>query len=195
MSTVKQLAAVARDRAGKGAARAVRREGRVPAVIYGGGQPPVTISLDFNQTKRLIYAGKFMSTIFEIDVNGQKTKAIPRDYQLDVVKDTPIHVDFLRLSEGQLIKVEVPVHILGQDVCPGIKQGGVLQITEHSIELLCPVESIPESVDVDISKLGFGISVHINNIELPKGIKPVSRENLTLITITVPRGAEDAAKS
>ena len=115
MSDIKQIKAVARDRAGKGAARAVRRQGQVPAVIYGAGEPAQTISLDFNQTKQLIFAGHFLTTIFEIDVDGKTVRAIPRDYQLDPVRDFPVHVDFLRLAQGQAIKVVVPVHVAGQE--------------------------------------------------------------------------------
>ncbi len=119
MSAVKQIQAMARDRAGKGAARAVRRQGQVPAVIYGGGQAAEAIALDFNETKQLIFAGHFLTTVFEIDVERPKTRAIPRDYQLDPVKDLPVHVDFLRLAEGQSIKVVVPVHVVGQDQLAG----------------------------------------------------------------------------
>jgi large subunit ribosomal protein L25 len=195
MSAVKQLVAVARDRAGKGAARAERRANRVPAVIYGGGQPPVTISLDYNLTKKLIFAGHFLSTVFEIDVDGKKIKAIPRDYQLDVVKDLPMHVDFLRLSKGQAVKVTVPVHVLGEDVCPALKEGAAVQIIEHSVEIFAPVDEIPDSIDVDVSTLGAGVSIHIQDLKLPKGVKPVSRENITLVTITSPRAAAgDAAE-
>ena len=120
--SAKQLQAVARDRAGKGAARAVRREGRVPAFIHGGGEPAPSISLDSNQTKQLIFAGQFLTTVFEIDVDGRKTRAIPRDYQLDPVKDFPLHVDFLRLAEGKSVRVVVPVRVVGQDKSPGIKR-------------------------------------------------------------------------
>ncbi len=144
MSDIKQITAVARDRSGKGAARAVRRQGQVPAVIYGAGQPATGIALDFNETKRLIFAGHFLTTIFEIDVDGKKTRAIPRDYQLDPVRDFPVHVDFLRLSKGQSIKVVVPVHVIGQDKSPGVKRGGTVNIVEHSIELLVPSDSIPD---------------------------------------------------
>src|SRR3954451_8474183 len=132
MAAAKQLQAVARDRAGKGAARAVRRQGRVPAVIYGAGQPPEPIALDFNLAKQLIFAGRFLTTVFEIDVEGRKTRAIPRDYQLDPVKDLPVHIDFLRLAEGQAIRVTVPVHIVGQETSPGVKRGGTVQIVEHT---------------------------------------------------------------
>ncbi len=202
MSDVKHITAVARDRAGKGAARAVRREGRVPAVIYGAGQAPQTIALDFNQTKQLIFAGHFKTTVFEIDVDGKKTRAIPRDYQLDPVKDTPVHVDFLRLTSGQKLKVEVPVHITGQEKSPGLKGGGTLQIVEHALSLLAPADAIPEAIDVSVASLSVGDSVHLNDIELPKGVTAVSHDNLTIVTLLAPtvlreetaaEGAEAAA--
>lgn len=191
MSQVKQIKAVARNRAGKGAARAVRRQGQVPAVIYGGGQAPEAIALDFNQTKQLIFAGHFLTTIFEIDVDGKKTRAIPRDYQLDPVKDFPVHVDFLRLSAGQSIKVVVPAHVIGQDNCPGVKRGGTLQIVEHSVELLVPSDAIPDYIEASVANLDIGSSVHLADITLPKGAKPTSSENLTLVTVVAPSGMKE----
>ncbi len=184
MSEVKQIKAVARDRAGKGAARAVRRQGQVPAVIYGAGQPAQAIALDFNQTKQLIFAGHFLTTIFEIDVEGQTVRAIPRDYQLDPVRDFPVHIDFLRLSQGQAIKVVVPVHVVGQDNCPGIKRGGTLQIVEHSVELLVPSDAIPDYVEASVANLDIGSSIHLSDITLPNGAKATSTENVTLVTVS-----------
>lgn len=191
MSEIKQIKAVARDRAGKGAARAVRRQGQVPAVIYGAGQPAETIALDFNQTKQLIFAGHFLTTIFEIDVDGKKTRAIPRDYQLDPVKDFPVHVDFLRLAKGQAIKVVVPVHVTGQEKCPGVKRGGTLQIVEHSVELLVPSDAIPDFIEASVADLDIGSSVHISDVKLPKGAKATSAENVTLVTVVAPSGMKE----
>jgi large subunit ribosomal protein L25 len=188
MASIKELKAVARDRVGKGAARAVRRQGQVPAVIYGGGAPAESISLDFNQMKLAIYAGHFLTTIFEIDVDGRKTRAIPRDYQLDPIKDVPVHVDFLRLAEGQAIKVVVPVHVVGQDRSPGIKRGGTLQIVEHSVELLVPSDAIPDFIEATVADLDIGSSVHLADVTLPAGVKPVSAENPTLVTVVPPSG-------
>ena len=195
MSEVKQIKAVARDRAGKGAARAVRRQGQVPAVIYGAGQPAQPIALDFNQTKQLIFAGHFLTTIFEIDVDGKTVRAIPRDYQLDPVRDFPIHVDFLRLAQGQAIKVVVPVHVVGQEKSPGVKRGGALQIVEHSVELLVPSDAIPDYIEASVDGLNIGDSVHLNDIKLPNGAKATSAENMTLVTVVAPTGLteEDAA--
>jgi large subunit ribosomal protein L25 len=192
MSVIKQLSAMRRERAGKGAARAIRREGRVPAVIYGAGQPPVSISLDFKTTNKLIYAGHFLTTIFSIDVEGEVIRAIPRDYQLDVVRDFPIHVDFLRLGEGSTVKVEVPVHVTGQDASPGLKAGGALNIVSHAIEMMVPAEHIPDYVEVDVSKAKIGDSIHLSAVKLPTGAKTLSHEkDATLVTI-VPAGGSKA---
>jgi large subunit ribosomal protein L25 len=191
MSDLKQIQAVARDRAGKGAARAVRRQGQVPAVIYGAGEAAEAIALDFNQTKQLIFAGHFLTTVFEIDVNGKKTRAIPRDYQLDPVRDFPIHVDFLRLAEGQTLKVVVPVHVIGQDKSPGVKRGGALQIVEHSVELSVPSNAIPDFIEVSVADLDIGSSLHLSDVTLPQGAKPVGQENLTLVTIVAPSGMNE----
>jgi len=191
MSDIKQITAVARDRAGKGAARAVRRQGQVPAVIYGGGEAATTIALDFNQTKQLIFAGHFLATVFEIDVDGRKTRAIPRDYQLDPVKDFPVHVDFLRLSKGQMIKVVIPVHVVGTDQCPGVKRGGTVQIVEHSVELLVPSDSIPDFIEASVADLDIGSSVHLEDVKLPEGAKSTLSENLTLVTVVAPSGMEE----
>lgn len=191
MSEIKQIKAVARDRAGKGAARAVRRQGQVPAVIYGAGEPAQTIALDFNQTKQLIFAGHFLTTIFEIDVDGKVTRAIPRDYQLDPVRDFPVHVDFLRLAQGQTIKVVVPVHVVGQEKSPGVKRGGTVQIVEHSVELLVPSDAIPDYVEASVADLNIGSSIHLADIKLPNGAKATSTENLTLVTVVAPSGMKD----
>ena len=200
MSDIKQIKAVARDRAGKGAARAVRRQGQVPAVIYGGGQAAEAIALDFNLTKQLIFAGHFLTTVFEIDVDGKTTRAIPRDYQLDPVRDFPMHIDFLRLSAGQMIKVVVPVHVVGQESSPGVKRGGTLQIVEHSVELLVPSDAIPDYLEASVADLDIGSSIHLSDIALPNGAKATSAENVTLVTVSgvkeeeaAPAAAEGAA--
>lgn len=191
MSEVKQIKAVARDRAGKGAARAVRRQGQVPAVIYGAGQPAQAIALDFNQTKQLIFAGHFLTTIFEIDVDGKKTRAIPRDYQLDPVKDFPVHVDFLRVAKGQTIKVVVPVHVVGQEKSPGVKRGGTIQIVEHTVELAVSPDAIPDYIEASVAGLDIGSTVHLADIKLPKGANATSTENLTLVTVVAPTGMKE----
>jgi large subunit ribosomal protein L25 len=186
MTAVKQIQASARAQVGKGAAREVRRQGLTPAVIYGAGEAPVAIALDANKTRQMIYAGHFLTTLFEIDVDGKKTRAIPRDYQLDPVKDFPIHVDFLRIAAGQTIKVEVPLHVVGQEQSPGLKSGGALQIVEHSLEIEVAPESIPEFIEVSVAGLAVGDTLHVDALKLPAGVSLTSTKDLTLVTIIPP---------
>lgn len=186
MTALKQIQASARAQVGKGAARAVRRQGLTPAVIYGAGEAPQAIALDANKTRQMIYAGHFLTTLFEIEVDGKKTRAIPRDYQLDPVKDFPIHVDFLRVAAGQTIKVEVPLHVVGQEQSPGLKSGGALQIVEHSLEIEVAPESIPEFIEVSVAGLEVGDTLHGDALKLPAGVTLTSTKDLTLVTIIPP---------
>ena len=165
MATVKQMKATARSRAGKGAARAERRAGRVPGVIYGDGKPPLTVSVDHAELKQRIYAGRFLTTIYELDVDGAKHRVIPRDFQLDAVKDLPVHVDFLRLGEGAQIRVRIPVHVMNADQAPGVKRGGTVNIVTHAVEVECSADDIPESIDVDISGLEINYSKHLSDVD------------------------------
>ncbi len=192
MAQAKQLAATVRSGTGKGAARSARREGRVPAVIYGGGEPPLAINLDYKTTNQLIYAGHFLTTIFEIDVEGNKVRVLPRDYQLDVVKDTPLHVDFLRLKSGSSLRVDVPVHFVGQETSAAIKAGGTLNIVRHTVELRVPADNIPEAITADVSKMGMGDSLHISAIALPEGCRPViTNRDFTVATLVPPKTVEE----
>ena len=190
-SAIKQLKASARAQGGKGAARAVRRANRIPAVIYGGGEAPQPISLDQKEAQLLIFAGHFLTTLFEIEIDGKKQRAIPRDYQLDPVKDTPLHIDFLRLKEGQKIRVEVPVHVINQDASPGVKRGGAVNIVEHSVLMMVPAEAIPSAINVDLKGIDINHSIHINHIALPEGCTPVDKSNFTLVTVVAPSGGKD----
>jgi large subunit ribosomal protein L25 len=190
-TAIKQLAATVRDGTGKGAARSVRRDGKVPGVIYGGGEAPQSISLDYKSLNQLIYAGHFLTTIFEIDVAGKKERAIPRDYQLDVVRDTPMHVDFLRLKSGSTLRVAVPVHFVGQESSPGIKMGGSLNIVQHSVELRVPADNIPEALTADISAMGINESLHISAIKLPEGCRTVIPRDFTIATLAPPAKVEE----
>src|ERR1700729_2616906 len=151
MATVKELKATARPAGGKGAARAERRAGRVPGVIYGNNQPPVTISVDDADLRQRILAGRFLTTIYDIDLEGNKHRVIPRDFALDPVKDFPIHVDFLRLGQGATIRVSVPLHVIGAESSPGVKRGGTVNIVNHTVDLEADVEHIPQFIDVDVS--------------------------------------------
>ena len=195
MSDMKKLSAVARDRVGKGAARAIRRQGYVPAVVYGTGQPPKAIAIQFKEAKKLIYDGGFMTTMFEIDIQGDKERVIPRDYQLDPVKDMPIHIDFFRVAKGQTITVEVPVHFLNQETCVGIKRGGTLNVVRHTVELFVPADAIPDSIEVDIKDLEMGDSLHISAVTLPEGCSPTIQDrDFTIATIATPAGFKEEAE-
>ena len=193
MAAIKELKATVRTKAGKGAARAERRAKRVPAVIYGDKKPPLMISLDYNTIYLRIYAGHFLSTVHNIDVDGTIHRVIPRDYQMDPVKDFPIHVDFLRLGEGAEITVEIPIHVKGSDVSPGVKRGGTVNLVEHSIELICNADAIPEAIDIDISALNIGSAVHANDLKLPAGVKLAHKDNATILSIVPPVGGDEPA--
>jgi large subunit ribosomal protein L25 len=195
MAEIKKLAATVRSGTGKGAARSVRREGRIPAVIYGGGEAATPISLSYRDVHKLIYAGHFLTTIFEIEIDGKAERAIPRDYQLDVVRDTPMHVDFLRLKSGSKLKVGVPVHFVNVETAPGIKRGGSINIVLHTVELLVPADNIPESITADLTGLDFNDSVHISAVKLPEGVTPVDKSNFTIATISPPAGGAAAAEA
>ena len=196
MAETKVLKAQARDGVGKGAARELRRQGRVPAVIYGDKKPPVTISLSFNETLKAIYDGGFKSHVLELDVDGEKHRVIPRDYQLDVVKDMPVHVDFLRVSGNSSLHVEVHVAFTNEEKSPGLKRGGTLNVVRHTVELIAPANAIPEEITVDLSGYEIGDSVHISAVTLPKGVKPaITDRDFTIATVVAPsslRSAGDA---
>jgi large subunit ribosomal protein L25 len=188
MTAVKEIKATLRPKAGKGAARAVRREGRTPAVIYGANQPPLAITVDHADIRTKIYAGHFLTTLYDVEIDGKKHRVIPRDYQLDPVKDFPIHVDFMRLAEGALIRVNVPVHVINTEQSPGVKRGGAVNIVTHAIPLRCPPDRIPQSIEVDVAGLEINNSKHLSDVKLPEGVKPIGREDMTLVTIVPPSG-------
>lgn len=187
MTAVKQIEASARAKVGKGAARAVRREGLTPAVIYGGGAAPEAVALDANKTRQLIYGGHFLTTLFDITVGGKKQRVIPRDYQLDPVKDFPIHVDFLRVAKGQTVKVQVPIHVVGQDECPGLKDGGTLQIVEHTLEIEVEPEHLPDNFEVSVKGLKIGDQLLADAIKLPAGAKLTVGSDATIVIVAAPR--------
>jgi large subunit ribosomal protein L25 len=194
MAATKQLAAVARNGIGKGAARSVRREGRVPGVIYGGGEAPEPISVDYKDLNKLVYAGHFLTTIFELDLAGRKERVLPRDYQLDVVSDRPLHVDFLRLKAGSRVRVQTPVHVVEQELSPGVKKGGAVNLVLHSLELWAPADAIPDSITISLAGLDFHDSVHVSTIKLPEGCKPVNtKTDLTVVTVVPPTVYKDDA--
>ena len=195
MATVKELKATARPKAGKGAARAERRAGRIPAVIYGNNQPPLTISLDDQELRLRIGAGRFLTTIHDIELDGKKHRVIPRDFALDPVRDFPLHVDFLRLGEGAKIRVSVPLHVLNAEASPGVKRGGAVNIVTHNIDLEVPADNIPQYLEVDVGKLDIGYSMHITDIKLPDNVKLFTRADATLVTIVPPSGYAEELKA
>ena len=187
MAAIRELAAVTRSGTGKGAARSVRREGRVPAVIYGGGQQAEPISVDFKEINKLIYAGHFLTSVFELDLGGRKERVLPRDYQLDVVTDRPVHVDFLRLAAGSRVRIGVPVHVANREGSPGLKKGGAVNLVLHQVEVLAPADAIPESITIDLTGLDFHDSVHVSAIKLPEGCKAVgAKADPAVVTIVPP---------
>ncbi|WP_105400511.1 MULTISPECIES: 50S ribosomal protein L25/general stress protein Ctc [Neorhizobium] len=182
-----ELKAEARERVGKGSSRELRRNGFIPAVIYGDKQSPLAIALSTNEVTKRIHAGGFMTTVATIDVNGEKIQVLPKDYQLDPVRDFTMHVDFLRVSGNTEVSVEVPVHFVNEEKSPGIKVGGVLNIVRHAVELLCPANDIPEFLTVDLTGAKIGDSLHISAVKLPAGVRPViSDRDFTIATIVAP---------
>ncbi|MDE2068457.1 MAG: 50S ribosomal protein L25/general stress protein Ctc [Bradyrhizobium sp.] len=194
-TTVKELKATARPSVGKGAARAERRAGRVPGVIYGNNLPPVTISVEDSDLRQRILAGRFLTTIYDIDLEGKKHRVIPRDFHVDPVRDFPLHVDFMRLGEGATIRVSVPLRIQNADVAPGVKRGGTVNIVTHTIDLECSVDNIPQYIEADVSGLEISYSLHLSDIKLPAGVKSLSREDITLVTIVPPSGYAEEQKA
>lgn len=188
-AAVGELKAQARSGVGKGAARALRREGLIPAVIYGDKQPPLSISIAYNDANKRIYAGGFLSHVITIDVDGTKHSVIPRDYQLDPVKDKPLHVDFLRVSKGTKINVQVPVHFINEDKSPGLKRGGTLNVVHHTLDLTVAADNVPEYVEVDLDGKDIGDIIHISAVKLPAGTVDHSHEqDLTIASLVAPSG-------
>ena len=189
-----ELAATVRPRSGKGAARQARREGRVPGVIYGDNQPAETISLEFNELFKQFMKGQFTSTLLSVNLDGKKIFVLPRDVQLDPVKDFPLHVDFQRVSTTSRVRVAVPVHFINEGLSPGIKRGGVLNIVRHEIEVFAPATAIPKFFEVDLEGLEIGRSVHISSVKLPEGVRPtISNRDFTVASIAGAKAEDDSA--
>jgi large subunit ribosomal protein L25 len=195
MATAKEIKATMRPRAGKGAARAVRREGRVPGVIYGGNEPPLTISLDDADLRQRIFAGRFLTSIYDVEIDGKKHRVIPRDFQLDPVRDLPVHVDFMRLTEGATIRVSIPIHVINSDQSPGIKRGGTVNIVTHTLDVRCPADAIPDAFNVDVSGLEINHSKHLSDLTLPPNVRPLVQGDATLVTIVPPSGYAEEMKA
>jgi large subunit ribosomal protein L25 len=184
MSDTYELKAEARELVGKGSAREVRRNGKVPAVIYGDKQPPLAIALSYKEIYYKIHGGGFLTTVATIDLDGKKIQVLPKDYQLDPVRDFPMHVDFLRVGKNTEVNVQVPVHFINEEKSPGIKRGGTLNIVRHEVEFRCPANAIPEFITVDLDGTEIGDSIHISAIKLPKNVTPVIADrDFTIATI------------
>ena len=187
MSDQLTLSAEARERAGKGASRALRREGRVPAVIYGDNQEPVMVHVEEKALNKLLGTGHFMNSVVMVDVGGKPARTLPKDVAFHPVTDRPLHVDFMRVGEHSTVHVEVPVVFQNEDASPGIKRGGVLNIVRHEIELICDAASIPDDVIVDLTGTEVGDTIHIGQVKLPAGAKSaIEDRDFTIATIVAP---------
>lgn len=198
MSDQLTLSAEARDRAGKGASRALRKQGRVPAVIYGNNQEPLSIHVEGKVLMKMLNTGHFMNSVVMIDVNGKENRTLPKDVQFHPVTDRPLHVDFLRISEHARVTVAVPIRFTDEDECRGIKRGGVLNTVRHELELVCDAAEIPDEIEISLKGLDIGDSLHISAVTLPEGVESaITDRDFTIATIVPSSGAkleaEDAA--
>jgi large subunit ribosomal protein L25 len=193
MSDLLTLSAEPRERAGKGASRALRREGRVPAVIYGDNKEPETIHVEEKALIKALMTGHFGNSIVEITVGGAVTRTLPKDVAFHPVSDRPIHVDFMRLGKDSTIHVEVPVSFTNEEASPGLKRGGVLNIVRHELELVCAADKIPDEIAIDVSGFDVGDSIHISHVKLPDGAKSaITDRDFTIATIVAPSGMRSA---
>ena len=189
MSEALTLAAEARERAGKGASRALRREGRVPAVVYGGKEEPLGIHVEERLLRRMLGTGHFTNSIVMIDVGGKKVRTLPKDVHFHPVSDRPLHVDFLRLAKDATVEVSVPVLFINEEDSPGLKRGAVLNIVRHELELVCDADKIPDDIQIDVTGLDVGDSIHISNVTLPAGsVSAITDRDFTIATIVAPSG-------
>ena len=186
------LDVVVRENTGTGAAREARRSGEVPAVIYGGDLGPVAIALRQNEVLKALNSGQFLANMIEISHEGNKQTVITKDVQFHPVTDLPLHVDLYRVDENTMIDVEVNVTFTGDEVAPGIKRGGILNVVRHAIEVCCPAGSIPDTIIVDISDMKIGDSKHISEVELPENVKPSITRDFTIATIVSSRASKQA---
>ena len=187
MSDTLTLSAETRDRAGKGASRALRREGRVPAVIYGNKEDPQGIHVSERELVKLLMTGHFMNSVVMIDAGGTSVRTLPKDVAFDVVTDRPIHVDFLRISEHTKVHVEVPIVFVDEEESRGIERGGVLNIVRHELELVCDAAEIPDEIQISLKGLDVGDSLHISAVTLPRGAESaITDRDFTIATIVAP---------
>ncbi len=193
MSDALTLPAETRERAGKGASRALRREGRIPAVIYGGKEEPTMIHVEEKELVKQLMTGHFMNSIVEIELGGKKVKTLPKDVSLHPVTDRPEHVDFFRLAKGGKIEVSVPVVFLNEEDSPGLKKGGVLNVVRHELELVCENDKIPGEIEIDVTGKEVGDSIHISEVTLPEGSESaITDRDFTIATLVAPSALKKA---
>ncbi|AXK84201.1 50S ribosomal protein L25/general stress protein Ctc [Pseudolabrys taiwanensis] len=195
MANVQEMKATLRPKAGKGASRAARYSGKVPGVVYGDNKPPMMVLIEHDELRKRIYAGRFLTTLFHLEVDGTKHRVIPRDFQLDAIKDLPMHVDFLRVAEGASIRVNIPVHVRNGETSPGVKRGGAVNIVTHTVEVMCPADAIPGAIEVDIGDLEISHSKHLSDVQLPPSVKVIAHGDITLVTIVPPSGYAEEQKA
>ena len=187
MSDTLTLSAQLRDRAGKGASRALRREGRVPAVIYGDKKDPEAIHIEERALNKLLGTGHFMNSIVEVEIDGKTVVTLPKDVAFHPVSDRPLHVDFLRITKGATVEVAVPVVFTNEEASPGLKRGGVLNVVRHELELVCDATNIPDEIEIDVTGTEIGDSIHISAVKLPKGSSSaITDRDFTIATIVAP---------
>ena len=187
MAELTNLAAQPREGVGKGANRSLRREGRVPGVVYGDNAPQELISLEARSLRRALHSPRFFSTLCHLEVNGEAIRVLPREVQLHPVTDEPLHVDFVRVGRGATVAVTVPVVFANEDTSRGLKRGGVLNIVRREVELLCPADAIPREITVDLKDADINDSLHISQVSLPEGVRPaIADRDFTIATISPP---------
>ena len=193
MSDALTLLAEARERAGKGASRQLRREGRVPAVIYGGKEDPIMIHVEEKELVKQLMTGHFMNSIVEVEIGGKKVKTLPKDVALNPVTDRPEHADFFRLAKGGKIEVSVPVVFLNEEASPGLKKGGVLNVVRHELELVCDADKIPGEITISVKGKEVGDSIHISEVDLPEGsASAITDRDFTIATFVAPSALKKA---
>jgi large subunit ribosomal protein L25 len=187
MSDQLTLSAETRDRAGKGASRHLRRQGRIPAVIYGNNESPLGVHVEEKLLMKALMTGHFMNSVVMIDVGGKQLRTLPKDVQFHPVSDRPLHADFLRISEHAKVHVEVPVHFTDEALSPGIKRGGVLNVVRHELELICDAAMIPDEIEISLAGREVGDSIHISSVTLPAGSESaIADRDFTIATIIAP---------
>lgn len=196
MREIQEISVEPRSGTGKGPSYQTRQNGRIPAIVYGGGEEPAPISVDVTAISRQIEKGAFLTSLFMLNANGKKIRVIPREVQRDPVTDRPVHVDFMRLGAGASVRLAIPVRFLGHEASPGLKRGGVLNIVRHKVDLVCLAEHIPDAIVCDLTGLDINDSLHLDNIKLPEGAKPsIHGHDRTLASIVAPTSVLEDLKA